>query len=177
MSSFQRIGQFTQGFFMLLCCIILLAIPEYYSTRIVALVLSLALMAYGIRTLVYYFTMARHMVGGNAMLFVGIIAFDLGALVLILSDQPQYSLMLYLVGTNGFMGLVGILRSIERKKIGGKWVSSLVNSILRLLIVVACIAFFNSGDTLILILAIGLGLSAFGHFGAAFRKPELIFIQ
>lgn len=162
---------------MLVCTFILLSIPNYYGTRVVVLALSIMLMVYGIRMLAYYLSMARHMVGGNAILFVAIIAIDLGAFVLMMSDQPHYALVIYLVGANGFMGLVGILRSIERKQIGGKWIPSLVNSLLRLALAVACIVFFNSGDTLLLIFVIGLGLSALSHFGAAFRKPELIFIQ
>ena len=65
---------------------------------VIILSLGLTLMLSGIRSLVYYFTMAKHMVGGLAVLYRGVIVFDIGLFTLSLVDVPLIFIMLYLAG-------------------------------------------------------------------------------
>ena len=67
-----------------------------YST--VLLILSVVLLAYGIRMILFYFTMARHMNGGRSMLYRGILFTDLtvGKGYLLIADDPAQTV--YLMG-------------------------------------------------------------------------------
>ena len=77
MNSIQRVRKFLSGLGMLLGSLILMVKPEegYY---IIAILLSLSLMMLGIRSLVFYVTMARNMVGGKSILYRALIFMDLG---------------------------------------------------------------------------------------------------
>ena len=77
MSFFQRFKSILAGILMLFFVALLLLLPNeaYY---LVAGVLGLMLIIYGIRLLWYYLTMARHMVGGKTILYQSVIVIDLG---------------------------------------------------------------------------------------------------
>ena len=64
--------------------------------------------------------MARHMVGGKLMLFIGIIALDAGMLSLSLQDSPREFMIFYLLGTFAFSGLVDVLRARESRRVGAR---------------------------------------------------------
>ena len=57
-----------------------------------ALILSIALVTMGLKYLIYYFTMARHMVGGKGILFYGLIVFNFGLFTLSLLFYPNTNL-------------------------------------------------------------------------------------
>ena len=78
MTSVQRVKKVLAGILMLVCCFALVVNPET-GFYFVALILSVSLFLYAVRSLLYYFTMARHMVGGKSILFRGIIVLDLHA--------------------------------------------------------------------------------------------------
>ncbi|MBQ9021902.1 MAG: hypothetical protein IJ131_01835, partial [Eggerthellaceae bacterium] len=106
MGRVQRVGHAILGVLMLLCALIL-----FTSSRsgeiLVASILGLMLVVYGLQKIIYYFTMARHMVGGYSLLFVGIITIDAGAFFLTLADQPQIVIVIYLISYFGIMGVAG----------------------------------------------------------------------
>ena len=76
MTKMQRVKQVLSALLMMGCCFILIKEPEL-GYAIVAMILSVSLLLYAIRCLIYYFTMARHMVGGRSVLYTGIILLDL----------------------------------------------------------------------------------------------------
>lgn len=176
MSSIQRLGHIGLGVLMLLASILLFSRPDS-GLPIVAVMLGIALLLYGMRKILYYLTMARHMVGGYALLFVGIIAIDVGAFTLTLLDEPRMAIILYLVATTGFSGVVRILRSAENKKLGAPWVLSMVLGIVSLLFAVLCIVFMQSDDIIGLIFFVGLFASGIRHIAWAFRRTDVAFIQ
>ena len=92
---------------------------------VVAVALGLYLVAYGVHTLVYYVTMARHMAGGLSLLFIAVIAIDLGSLALVFSDEPRLVIVLYLVGCNAFRGAVLVARAVEARKLESRWKATL----------------------------------------------------
>ena len=161
---------------MVACSVAVLVFPEL-GLLLAAGALGALLVIYGIRTIIYYVSMARHMVGGRALLFVGIIAIDIGAFILTLLDQPRIAIILYLVVTNGFTGLVSILQSAERRRLNTRWVPSLLHGIVNLLLAVACIVFIQSDDIIALVFCAGLLYSAATHIVSAFRKTDVAFIQ
>ena len=144
---------------------------------IVMLLLCVSLFAYGIRTLWYYFTMARHMVGGRLHLYLGVIVIDLGLVTLALSNIPQMYIMLYLLILYVFSGAVSILRALESKKNGAHWKWKLTYGIINLLIAAACGVFIRSGQVMVYIYCIGLVYSAVTRIIGAFRRTAVVYIQ
>ena len=120
MSFFQRFKSILTGIVMLLFVALLWLLPKdaYY---VAAGVLGLALLVYGFRLLWYYFTMARHMVGGKSILYQSVIVIDLGLFSSSLMSVSSAMVIFYLLAIYAFTGAIAILRAFEAKKFGGAW--------------------------------------------------------
>ena len=153
MTSMKRVQKVLLALLMLLCACFLVADPEDGFT-VVALIVSISLTAYGIRTLFYYFTMARHMVGGKSILFIGIILTDLGVFSLTTADDPKLFLVVYLLGVHAFSGAMGVLRALEAKRL-------LLRSTASLSYIYAATLFYSACVQLV----------------SAFRKTAIVYIQ
>jgi len=177
MSRFQRIVNILIGIVMILGGITIAVVPEA-GLVIVVFVLCVALMIYGIRRLVYYFTMARHMVGGQIMLFLGMVIIDLGLFTLTLSGAPQFYIMLYLLAIHGFSGAIDILRALEAKRLGApSWKFKLATGVIDILIAAACGVFINSVEIAVYIFCAGIIYSGIARIISAFRRTAVIYIQ
>ena len=117
MSSVQRIGNIVLAVLILLFALILITIPEE-GLPIIILILATTLVVRGFRLLWYYFSMARHMVGGKSTLYRAIIILDLGIFTSSLASMSSYAILLYLVGIYAFSGIIDILRAFEAKRFG-----------------------------------------------------------
>ena len=102
MSTGRRIGNVLTGVMMLALSLLLVILDGGAGFVLVAVILSLTLVAAGLRALHYYFTMARHMVGGKAMLCRGVILLDLGVFTTTLTDVPKLYIVLYLLAVHAF---------------------------------------------------------------------------
>jgi uncharacterized membrane protein HdeD (DUF308 family) len=176
MSKMRRLGNIALSVLMVGACVYLLAKPDE-APLLVAFGLGLWLLISGIERLVYYFTMARHMVGGLLLLFIALITIDIGGFALLLSSQPKLSIVLYLVGYNTFTALINIVRVVESKMIDSHWRMSLFHSLVNLALAIACIVFINSDKIVIAIFCIGLFYQACVRFIRAVRPTEIIYIQ
>ena len=177
MSTGQRFIQILTSLLMILLGVSMILTPEK-SIVVIAGLLSLSLTVYGIRYLVYYFTMTRHMVGGKLILYVSIIALDLGVFTAALLDTPQLYIILYLIGAHAFSGAIDILRGREAKSYGGTaWRLNIVHGVISILIALACVVFLKKTDVLVIIYAAGLIYSALMRLVTAFRKTAVIYIQ
>ena len=176
MDRVQRVGNAIFGTLLAASGILLIFSPRL-GLPIVALALGVALISYGIRKLVFFFTMARHMVGGMTLLFVGIIALDMGAFALTLIDDPRISIVLFLIGYNGFLALVNAVRAMERRKLEMSWKPSLVRAVVNLLLALACLVFIGWQDVLIVILCVSLFYLAATRLSDAFHRTDIIYIQ
>jgi len=76
MSLAKRVGSIAAGLLMIAFSIIICIFQEY-ALPIISGVFSLTLTVLGIRLLFFYLTMARHMVSGKAMLFIGIMLLEI----------------------------------------------------------------------------------------------------
>ncbi len=156
----------------------LLFVSPYNVFWIVLLILSLGLAIEGLRTIFYYFAMARFMVGGKMMLYKGIIVFDFAVLTASLADLPRNYVLMYLIGVHAFSGIVDVLRSMEAKRYGGKsWRLKLGQGLLNLVMCVLCLVFFKKPQTVIILYALGVAYSAVLRIISAFRKTALVYIQ
>ena len=92
MNNLQRVGAVVTGILMLITGAILFWFPEE-GTYIVAIILAAALFLMGAQLLIYYFTMARRMVGGKSVLLLGIFLLDFCAFTVTILDEPGVMIM------------------------------------------------------------------------------------
>ena len=177
MSGGQRIKNVLIGILIILGAVILIAFPEE-GIIITASILSLSLFVYGIKTLIYYITMTRHMVGGRIMLYLAVVVLDLGMFTMMLTNIPKMYIALYLVVVYAFSGAIDILRALEAKKYQApSWRLSLISGIISVVIAILCIVFIGSTNMIVYLYSAGLIYSAIARIITAFRKTAIVYIQ
>lgn len=162
---------------MLIASGILIVFPEdgHYA---VVFFLDISLLIYGIRLLIYYFTMARFMIGGIMTLYKSIIVIDLGLFVFNMTDIPQRLTMIYLIAVMAFDGIIDILNGIESKKLdAGQWKNQFTYGLIKLIIAIISVFFLNSVQMMTYIYCIGLIHSAFSNIYGAFRRTAIVYIE
>ena len=176
MSRFQKIRNIIIALLMIIFAAALIIDPED-GILLVAAALGIILLVYGIQKIIYYFSMAMHMVGGKLMLYIGIVVLDAGLFILTLSDVPRIYIVLYLVGINAFSGVIGILRAFELKGAGAGWKFKFASSLFQILIGAASLVFIKNTQIVVYIFAAGLLYSAIERIVSSFRKTKIIYIQ
>ena len=180
MTALQRIKNIIIGICMIASSMVLLCFPED-GYLFVMLFLSLSLAVYGFKTLFYYFTMARKMVGGQAILYRGVMVLDLGIFTLTIADNPTIFVIIYLLLIHLFSGVIDILRALEAKSIAApswrfKFGSGVVNIVLALIAFIAGTVMKSMG-TLVYIYCLGLFSSACAKIISACRRTAIVYIQ
>lgn len=180
MSSWQRIKNILIGAGLMIVALILSIFPNM-SANLITTIICLALVLYGVRMLWFYTTMARHMVGGKAILYRSLIILDLAIFTAGLSGMSSFVIMIYLMGIYGFNGAISVLRALEAKRFGARaWKGRLVNGIIALIFTVTLLCFgLIAGTTELLIYGYSISLfySAVMRIIAAFRKTAIVYIQ
>ena len=176
MNRFRRIEETAAGIIMIVAAIVMLAAPKEGYPLIIA-ILSVAFAARGIRQLIFYFTMARFMVGGRMTLYTGIILLDFGVFTGTLTDVPHIYVLLYLVAINAFSGMVEVLRALESRRYGSGWRLKMSHGVLNILMAVACFVFIKQAGTAVIIYGIGLVYSSVMRIISAWRKTKFVYIQ
>lgn len=180
MTNIQRVKKVLQALLMILCSVIMVIDPEdgFY---IVAVIVSFSLILYGVRTLFYFFTMARHMVGGKSNLYIGIVVLDLGVFILTTVDDPKFFIVIYILVVHAFSGVISMLHAFEEKRFGSPgWKWSFTDGFINLAFAVAAIIFglfLNSATDLSYLYAGCLFYSACTLLSTAFRKTAIVFVQ
>lgn len=180
MSKLQRIGNIAIGLFMLFCAISMFISPRTgYSLAV--FLLCITLVATGLRTLVYYFAMARHMVGGKTILYKGIILLDMGVFALTLANVPTLYIVAYLLLAYMIDGGISVLRARELKSYHSPtWKRTLVFGIISIAIAIIAVVsglLMGSVNTIVYIYGAGLAYSAFVRIGSAVRRTAIVYIQ
>lgn len=177
MGKLQRLMRIVTGLLTLICAIILLVLPvEGYV--IVVVIASISLALYGLKSLIYYFTMARHMVEGRMLLYKAVILLDLGLFAMTLTDVPTFYIILYLAGTNIFSGVVDILRGMESKKLaGGHWKRKVLSGAISVAFSLSCLFSLSSVELATYLFAAGLLFSGAERIASAFKKTAIVYIQ
>ena len=176
MNQIKRIGSIIAALFMISGAALMVYETEF-GYPFILLILGVSLELAGIRELIYYFSMARHMVGGNMMLIKGVILLDFGALTVSLTDVPSGYVILYLLGIHVFSGIVEVLRAFEAKRYGGSWKLKFFHGILNMAIVLICVVNFNRPEIAVYVYASGLVYSAILRVITAFRRTAVVSIQ
>lgn len=144
MTKVQRLENYSVALLLLIMATVLVAFPNI-GYLIVFLIVSASWFIQSVRLLIYYFTMARFMVGGQRILLKGVIFFDLSILALSVSEIPRILVMIYLVIGMIFINLIDILRALDMKKCGaGGWKYKLLAGIAGIAIAAVCLWHYKS---------------------------------
>lgn len=180
MSNLQRTKEVCKALVMILFGLLLLIAPEegYY---LVTVVLSISLTVSGIRSLVFYFTMARHMIGGKEVLYKGLILMDVGLFTFTMVDIPLVYVICYILICHAFAGAVDIMKAFEARKIESPaWKASMTYGVCNLAIAVGTFVagiLRGSASAVVWIYSAGLIYSAFARIRTAFRKTAIVYIH
>lgn len=176
MSGAKRALHIFTGIMMAISSIIMALFPEW-GYQVVALILAVSLIVKGIHELSYYFSMARHMVGGLYVLYKGIFMLDIGLFAFGLDSLPRIFTLAYLVFHFGFESVVSILRAIDAKRLRAPWQYLLFKGILLLWIVIMCITSIGSNDDLTIIFSFGMMYTAIDRIVTAFKKTAIVYVD
>ncbi len=175
MTKIQRIRSFIAGVFMLI-----LAIPFSIDPRggyvFIMLMLGLVFTFRGLKSIVYYITMARYMVGGSRVLFSGILIFDFGLFTLSLNDIPHLLILLYLAVLHVFAGLVTAINALDTRKRGSRsWRLKLSVGVVNLVAGILCLALLKESMAVYIYCA-GMVYGGIMRIVTAFRKNRDIVV-
>ena len=121
MTKLQRARELLGGLMMLAAGVLVICRPAT-GIRLIMLIIIVTMILKGLGSLSFYFTMARHMVGGKLQLYKGIILLDIGMFFMTLDDVPIIYLMLYLLVANLISGVIEILGAREARQMeAGSW--------------------------------------------------------
>lgn len=178
MTKFRRATIFMLSAAMIVTAIVFMVSPKE-SYPVVTLILSFMLVAFGIRQIVYFIVMARHMVGGRLILYIGLILLDLGLFTASLSVIPLPYVMMYLLGGYAFAGAIDLLRAKEAKRLGSpSWKFILFKGVVNITIAAVCLVlvFVRSTIAAVYIFSAGVIYSSLVRIIAAMRKTAVVYI-
>ena len=177
MTKMQRASSAFTGLLMIAGAVLFESDPVG-ALPLIVFIMTLSLFIYGIRLFIYYITLARHMVGGIAILYRAVIVLDLAVFAFSLTKLPLFYVMLYLIVIHGFSGVVNILRSMEaRRLMAPAWKLNLFQGALEVAMAVLCLLFIKSTRTAVSIYAAGIFYSGAIRIIQAFRKTESVYVQ
>lgn len=179
MGLLERIENVIFGLVMVYLAVELAFEPESY---LVIIVLLSAMMTWsGIKTLYFYFTMSRFMVGGRMMLYKGVLFIDIAVFTLSLvayGGPYRAFILMYLIIYHMFNGGIDVARALEARGGGArKWKAKLTFGVLNVLLAIICIIFFNNMEVAIIIYCVGLGISGVSKIISAFERTDVVYIQ
>ena len=163
---------------MLLGSWILIMDPET-GFYLIAAFMCISLTIKGIKTLIYYFVMARNMVGGKSIFYKALIMVDMGVFTFTAINIPRIYLICHLLISHGFSGIVDMLRAVEDKRQEApSWKMSFLYGLGNFVIAVIALrcVFHQSSWLVVYIYSAGLAYSAIMQMIASFRKTAIVYI-
>lgn len=178
MTVYQRIKKILFSLVMFGTALFFFFNPSDTAYMVIVGILSLGLAIVGIKDIVFYFKMARHMVGGKMILIQGAIIFDFAIITGSLANVPKIYILLYLIGVHAFSGVVEILRAREaRNAVDGPWKMKFFHGVVNIILAIACLIFIRQSNTALIIYSLGLMYSAVVRLFDAFRKTTFVVIE
>lgn len=173
----ERLQSLAIGIVMILLGVTMVISPDDGYDAVI-FVYGAAMTFAGLRMLWFFFRLARYMVGGRIMLYLGSIYLDFGVYTLTLQDVPRFYILLYLSACHLFAGLVDILRALEAKKLGaGAWKLNASFALGNIGMAVLCLIFIRRTEAVVYIFSAGLLYSALVRIYSAFRRTAVIYIR
>ena len=173
----KRILKIITGLVMIGFAILLILIPDIAFPMIVG-VLALTLVLYALRSIIFYFSMGRHMVGGTRLLIRGVIMLDLGLFAYSLYDVPRIYIVLYLLFIHLFAGVVDVLGALDAKKLeAGSWKLKMATGVINIVVGILCLVFIRSVTMLDYIYCSGLIITALSNIISAFKRTAVLYVS
>ena len=180
MTKFGRVMNAISALFMIAVAVLMFFLDAIHGLKLVMIVVQAGMTLRGLQAIVYYFSMARHMVGGKNVLFRGMIFLDLGVLAGTIFEHPAVYILIYISALHIFTGAVSALRANESRKIGSSWRLKMaygITNIALALIVVICGIAFGRLSIVVWVYSVGLIYSSVLNIISSFRKTEIVYIQ
>ena len=176
MNTFKKIVSIVWSLIVIFLVVLIIDTP-LFGYLVILLVFSIGLIVAGIKDMVFYCTMAKHMVGGKSILYRSIILLNFGIFTLTMLNIPHLYIMIYFLAVLLFSGFISIMRSMEMKKNESPWKLKLTEGIMYVLIAIVGIIFINSLEVTVYIYCAALVYSAIMRIISAFRKHAMVYIQ
>ena len=177
MTKLQRAKSIMAGLIMILTSVIMFRYPAD-SYAFILFFIGTGFLVTGIGRLIYYFTMARYMVGGKMTLYMGVILVDFAVLTTSLVNVPKVYILVYLAVIHAFSGLIEVLRARETRQTGsGRFKLKFFHGILNISMALCCLIFINRTNTAIFVYCLGLAYSGLIRVITAFRRSTFVYIQ
>lgn len=177
MNKLNRTLNIFKGLVTLAIGLVILLVDTSLGYVVACLIIGIFITCKGIGKLIYFFSSARHMVGGRIIFINSVVYIDLGLVsIFVLLETPALA-MAYLVCVFMLDGVIDITRCVELKKNDSKkWILKLIKGLITILIGIVCIVSSQSIDVALLIFGIGWIVLAVEDFIAAFSKSAIQYI-
>ena len=176
MNTLRKITSIVWALIVVFLAYCMIAVPEFGHVVIV-FVIAFGLIVKGVKYLVFYFKIAKHMVGGKAIFYYGVLYLNLGFFTATLFDIPQIYIMIYLLGMYVFFGFISIMRAFEMKKMDSHWKLKFCEGLGYVVVAVVGIVFIQSMLVASIIYCVGLFYSAVMGIISSFRQTSIVYIQ
>ena len=180
MTRFGRILSAIAALITIAFSILLFYLDAIHGLKLILLIIQTTMSLRGLQTIVYYLSMGRHMVGGQNVLYRGMIFLDLGILAGTIFEHPVVYTLVYISLLHVFTGAVSVLRANESRKIGAPWKLKMAYGITNILLAAAVVISGIASEQLrvaVWIYSIGIIYSSILRIITAFRKTEIVYIQ
>ncbi len=155
---------------------VLLIMEVSYGLLLIILALGIYLIAMGGRFLAFYFTMAKNMVDGMKIFYLGIIILDLGIFVAAGYGGSERLIMMYLMGYRGIVGVIALLRFREARKNDAPWKRHLLNAAVNIGVVAAGILFGKQPNIVVYVYCASLFYSAAERIISTLKKTAIVYV-
>ena len=150
------------------------------SVMIMLLLIQFGMTIRGLRSLFYYLTMARYMVGGKNVLYRSFVFLDLGVLAGSLIGHGMIYAAIYLASAHVFSGVVSIFRANESRTNGAPWRVKMAYGVTNVLLAIAIIVgnvVYKEPLVTTYIYGAGLMYTAVLRIVTAFKRTKIVYIQ
>ena len=180
MTRFDRILSVLAALITIPLVVLLFRLDAIHGLKLILIVIQTTMTLRGLQVIAYYLSMGRHMVGGQNVLYRGMVFLDLGILAVTIFEHPAVYTLIYISLLHVFTGTVSALRANESRKIGAPWKLKMTYGITNILLaaaVVICGIAFNRLRVAVWVYSIGIIYSSIMRIITAFRKTEIVYIQ
>lgn len=180
MNLHKRIRNIISGILMMLAAVLMPIDPEI-GAIVTILILAFTLIVMGVRYIIFYLSMARHMVGGLWPLIVGVILLDFGMVTLSTQTMPSFYILFYLIVAYAFAGVVDVMNALEAKRYhSSHWRLKLSAGVINLIVAIAsiiCGVVLRSLSYVVMIYCAGLFYAGIMRIITAFQRTSIVYIQ
>ncbi len=146
-------------------------VVSYY---LILVVFVIVMLIYGIRLIIFYFTMARFMTGGRGMLYRGVLYTDLALYTMTLNNVPVNYIMIYLIAILVIAGAISLFQAFDIMKLGGFWQFKMVQGIVTISLAVYGFTHLRQPMVLSYIFAITLVHDAIMRIVSVFTTTQIV---